>query len=105
MVLARGLVHIDEKKKKKAGGSLKLGNAPCIRETDGHVGGEQLGQVQCVPLTSESPRLHSTPYGLLVQSVFRVLPFPSPDTNEMSAVQSLNPQCLVKPLKGILTAP
>lgn len=84
---------------------MKRGNVPCTREAGGHVGGgEQLGQVQCVPLTSESPCLHSTPYSLLVQSIFRVLPFPSPDTNEMSVVQSLNPQCLVKPLKGILTA-
>lgn len=53
---------------------------------------------------SESPHLHSILYGLLVQCVFRVLPFLSSDTNEMSVVQSLNPQCLVKPLKGILTA-
>lgn len=90
--------------KKKAGEPLKRGNVPCACEAGGHVSGEQLGQVQCVPLTSESPCIHSTPYSLLVQSVFRVLPFPSPDTNEMSVVQSLNPLCLVKPLKGILTA-
>lgn len=57
----------------------------------------------CFSLTSESPCLHSTPCNLLVQRVFRVFPFPSPDTNEMSVVQSPNPLCLVKPLKGILT--
>lgn len=94
--------------KKKAGEPLKRGNVPCIHEA----GAEQTAMLvennwgicnvsmQC----SESPRLHSTPYGLLVQRVFRVLLFPSPDTNEMSVVQSLNPQCLVKPLKRILTA-
>lgn len=103
----RGLEHRDEKKKKKGRGTFEarecsLHLRKSRRCTDGHVGGEQLGQVQCFSLPSESPRLHSTPYWCSVYSECSL--FPSPDTNEMSVVQSLNPQCLVKPLKGILTA-
>lgn len=93
----RGLEHRNEKKKKEeeAGEPLKRGNVLCIRETgaalDGHVGREQ---VQRFSLMSGSPRLLCTPYGLSVQGVFRVLPFPSPDTNEMSVVSLLIPSAL-----------
>lgn len=92
----RGLERRDEKK--KSGGTFEA--RECFmhwrsrRSTDGHVGREQLGQVRRSRLTSESPRLHSTSHGLLARRVFRVLPFPSPDTNEMSVVSLLIPGAL-----------
>lgn len=85
-------------KKKESGGTFEA--RECFmhwrsrRSTDGHVGREQLGQVRRSRLTSESPRLHSTSHGLLARRVFRVLPFPSPDTNEMSVVSLLIPGAL-----------
>lgn len=91
----RGLERRDEKEKKRSGGSFEA--RECFmhwrgrRSTDGHVGREQLGQVQRLCL---SPRLHSTSRSLLARRVFRVLPFPSPDTNEMSALSLLIPGAL-----------
>lgn len=93
---------------KKAGEPLKRGNVPCVREA---------GAAQTAILVESNwGRCNVSPSHL--RALVSTLPhtaywcrvylecslFPSSDTNEMSVVQSLNPQCLVKPLNGIPTA-